>query len=259
MIEPDIAAAALIQARLEYKVLDTFPGGAFPADTDEAYAVLDSIAAQMGVAIGGWKAALTNDAIMKKMGTTSPACGPVFQPYIMASPKLLSLPAESRRGLECEFAFRMGGNLPPRQDPYTDDEVLAAAASLHPAIEVVDTRVRNGMDHGAVAIIADHCANAAFVYGEGEADWRGLDLAAHRVTLTVDGEEAVIGVGSEVLGDPRNSLVWVANFLRARGKGLKAGDWVTTGSTMGIYPAPPGITAIADFGSLGKVEVSFTG
>ena len=41
-------------------------------------------------------------------------------------------------------------------------------------------------------------------------------------------------------------------------QGLKAGDWVTTGSTMGICPAPPGSAAIADFGSLGRIEVSFT-
>jgi len=52
MIDPAEAAAALVQARLEYKVLDSFPGGVFPADTDEAYAVLDSIAVQMGVPIG---------------------------------------------------------------------------------------------------------------------------------------------------------------------------------------------------------------
>jgi 2-keto-4-pentenoate hydratase len=258
MIEPEIVAAALIQARLEYVVLDTFPGGAFPESTDEAYAVLDSIAAQFGVPIGGWKAALTNDAVMKKMGTTSPACGPLFQPYIMASPKLLNLPDDSLRGLECEFAFRMGKNLPSRQEPYSDEEVFAAVASLHPAIEVVDSRVKDGMAHGAVAIIADHCANAVFVYGDGESNWRDMDLAAHKVQLTVDGAAAATGVGSEVLGDPRNSLVWLANFLTRRGKGLKAGEWVTTGSTMGIFPVPAGSSAVADFGSLGRVEVSFT-
>lgn len=258
MIEPKEAAAALVKARLDYTVLDTFPGGVFPADVSEAYAVLDCIVTEMGVPIGGWKAALTNDAIMQKMGTTSPACGPLFQPYIMASPRSLNLPAESKRGLECEFAFRMGEALPPRPEPYTQEEVCAAAATLHPAIEVVDGRIKNGMDHGAVGIIADHCANAAFVYGRGEANWRDLDLASHEARLSVNGEEVIKGAGREVLGDPRNSLTWLANFLSARGTGLKAGDWVTTGSTMGIYPAPPGSSAVADFGSLGQVEVSFT-
>jgi len=195
MIEPKEAAAALVKARLDYTVLDTFPGGVFPADISEAYAVLDCIVTEMGVPVGGWKAALTNDAIMQKMGTTSPACGPLFQPYIMASPRLLNLPADSKRGLECEFAFRMGAALPPRPEPYTQEEVCAAAATLHPAIEVVDARVKNGMDHGAVGIIADHCANAAFVYGRGEANWRDLDLAAHESRLSVNGEEVIKGTG----------------------------------------------------------------
>ncbi len=259
MIEPEIAAAALIQARLDYTVLETFPGGTFPADLAEGYAVLDAIVAQMGVPVGGWKAALTIDAAMKRMNTDRPAVGPLFLPYIMASPKLLNLPSESSRGLECEFAFRMGGSLPSRQDPYTPEEVLGMAESLHPAIEVVDSRVADGAAHGAPAIIADHCGNAAFVHGDGTADWRSLDLASHKVVLTVNGEETVTGSGGEVLGDPRNSLVWLANFLRVQGKGLEAGDWVTTGSTMGVCSAPPGSTAVADFGTLGRVEVSFTG
>jgi len=258
MIEPEIAAAALIQARLDYSVLETFPGGAFPADLAEGYAVLDSIVAQFGIAVGGWKVALTNDVAMKRMNTDRPAAGPIFQPYIMASPKLLNLPSESSLGLECEFAFRMGGTLPSRQEPFTSEEVLGMAESLHPAIEVVDSRIAGRADHGAPAVIADHCGNAAFVHGEGTTDWRGLDLATQKVTLTVNGEHTASGSGGEVLGDPRNSLVWLANFLSVQGKGLKAGDWVTTGSTMGICPAPPGSVSVADFGSLGRVEVSFT-
>ena len=41
------------------------------------------------------------------------------------------------------------------------------------------------------------------------------------------------------------------------GKGLKAGDWVTTGSTMGIYPVAAGSVTVADFGTLGKVDITF--
>ena len=148
MIDPAVAADELIRARLEYTVLDRFPGGTVPANAAEGYAVLDCIIAQFGVPVGGWKAALTNDAAMQRMKTNAPACGPLFQPYIMASPKTLNLPA-STRGLECEFAFRMGGNLPSRPEPYSNEEVFAATASLHPAIEVVGSRVKDGAKYGA--------------------------------------------------------------------------------------------------------------
>lgn len=189
MIDAAVAAAELIRARLEYTVLDTFPGGEFPANLAEGYAVLDSIMGQFGVPVGGWKVALTNEAAMKRMNTDRPAVGPLFQPYIMESPKLLNLPADSRRGLECEFAFRMGAPLHARPEPYSPEEVLAAAATLHPAIEVVDSRVADIASHGAPAVIADHCGNAAFVSGDGVADWQGFDLAGHKAVLTIDGEE----------------------------------------------------------------------
>lgn len=195
---------------------------------------------------------------MKRMNTDRPAAGPIFQPYIMASSKLLNLPSESGPGLECEFAFRMDGTLLSRREPFTLEEVIGVAESLHPAIEVVDSRIAGRADHGAPAVIADYCGNATFVHGDGTTGWRGLDLATQNVMLTVNGEDAVSGSGGEVFRDPRNSLVWRANFTSVQGKGLKADDWVTTSSTMGICPAPPGSVSVADFGSLGRVEVSFT-
>ncbi|MEX2617134.1 MAG: fumarylacetoacetate hydrolase family protein [Alphaproteobacteria bacterium] len=257
MIDMDKAAAALIGARLGNTILDSFPGGSFPADVDEAYAVLDRIAAKMTAPVVGWKAALTNDEIMKKMNATAPACGPLFEPYIASSPMRVALPAESGRGLECEFAFRMAKTLAPRAEPYTDAEVAAAVATMHPAMEVVDVRVKDGFAHGARGIIGDFCANAALALGPGVEDWQGIDLAASEVELRVDGEYAVTGVGSAVLGNPRNSLTWVANFLSGRGIALEAGHVVTTGSTMGIFNAPAGSTAVADFGTLGQVEITF--
>lgn len=58
MIEPEIAGAALIQARLDYSVLETFSVGAFPTDLAEGCPMLDSIVAPFGIAVGGWKVAL---------------------------------------------------------------------------------------------------------------------------------------------------------------------------------------------------------
>jgi 2-keto-4-pentenoate hydratase len=257
MIDPAEIAGALINARIEHSILDDFPGGDFPANTAEAHAVLNEIIAQFQLPIGGWKAAFTNEAGQKAMGVDGPACGPLFAPYIVPSPANLNLPAESWRGLECEFGFRMSGNLPAREALYTLEEVAAATGSLYPAIEVVDSRVATGAQNGGVAVIADHCGNAAFVYGAEVQDWRGVDLAAATVDLKVNGEIVVSGSGEAVMGNPLNSLVWIANYRSRLGDGLKSGDWITTGSTMGIFKAPPGSTVVADFGALGTVELVF--
>lgn len=257
MIDPADAAEALINARIGYTILDDFPGGKYPANAAEAHAVLDAIITQFQLPVGGWKAAFTNAAGQKAMGVDGPACGPLFAPYIVPSPANLNLPADSWRGVEAEFGFRMSGNLPAREAPYTLEEVVAAAGTLHPAIEVVDSRVATGSKHGGVAVIADHCGNAAFVHGAAVPDWRGLDLAVAKVDVKINGEIVVSGSGAAVMDNPLNSLTWIANHLSSRGKSLKSGDWVTTGSTMGIVKAPPGSTVVADFGALGAVTVVF--
>ena len=49
---------------------------------------------------------------------------------------MLDLAGNRMRVAEPEFAFRMGRDLAPRDADYSVDEVLAAVATLHPAIEI---------------------------------------------------------------------------------------------------------------------------
>ena len=50
------------------------------------------------------------------------------------------LAANLMRVAEVELAFRFGAPLPPRDRPYAIGDVMAAVASLHPAIEIPDSR-----------------------------------------------------------------------------------------------------------------------
>src|SRR3546814_81857 len=163
---------------------------------------------------------------------------------------------DCRRRVESEYAFRMAASLPAREKPYTREEVADAVATVHPAMEVAHTRLEGGLELGARALIADHCANFAFVYGEGRPDWRDLDIAGQEVTLSQDGKQVASGSGSEVMGHPLTSLVWVANQLRKQGRGLKAGEFVTTGTCTGMSPAPVNCSLVADFGPLGQCRLT---
>ncbi len=91
-----------------------------------------------------------------------------------------------------------------------------------------------------------------------EADWRGLDLAAHPVTAKVNGKGAFAGQGSNVLGDPRLALAWLANELSQHGYSLLAGQVVMTGTCMTPVSIAAGDQVEADFGPLGAVSVHFT-
>ena len=83
------------------------------------------------------------------------------------------------RVAELELAFRMATDLSPRAAPYGVDEVLAAVATLHPAIEIPDSRYEDFCAVGAPQLIADNACGHRFMLGPAATfAWRGRDLAA---------------------------------------------------------------------------------
>ena len=83
-----------------------------------------------------------------------------------------------------------------------------------------------------------------------------MDLKAHRVAMSISGRDGGAGEGARALGDPMNVMVWLAAQQSRFGRGLKAGDIVSTGTCTGIDMIKPGDEVVADFGSLGRVEIS---
>ena len=110
------------------------------------------------------------------------------------------------------FAWRR--DLPPRSSPYTVQQVLDAVDTLHPAIEIPDSRFSDFVSAGAAQIIADNACAHLFVLGAPTtANWRALDLVEEKPVITLRGKQ-FIGHGKNVLGDPRVALAWLANELR---------------------------------------------
>ena len=86
---------------------------------------------------------------------------------------------------------------------------------------------------------------------------RDLDLAGHRVELSVNGRPAGAGRGANALGGPLTALAWLVSHLCARGRGIAAGEVVTTGLVTEFAYLEAGDRAVADYGVLGTVEVQF--
>jgi 2-keto-4-pentenoate hydratase len=134
-------------------------------------------------------------------------------------------------GVEGEVAFLFRRDLPPRAAPYPRDEV-AAAVDACAAIELVTSRYRNPDSASNLLKLADCISNGAFVHAAPLADWRGLDLARLKVTLTVNGATVVEQDGGHATGDPLGSAVALVNMMREQG-GVRAGQWVTCGCMPG--------------------------
>ena len=258
--EPNIEATIelLIAARKEHRSITSLPDELKPVSAEAGYALQEALTLALGEIPAGWKIACTNSTAQKLMQTDEPFAGPLFASMLHTSPAALPAAQFNMRMVEGEFAFRLGTDLPPRAEPYTRNDMESAVATVHPAIEIADSRFDDWLAVGLPSLVADGAVSGAFVYGEGRSDWRSLDLVNWPVTMTADGEVVGQGTGAGALGDPLSSLLWWANKRSSQGRGLSMGQIVTTGTCTGNFRAQPDATVVADFGEMGEVRVSFS-
>jgi 2-keto-4-pentenoate hydratase len=108
-----------------------------------------------------------------------------------------------------------------------------------------------------LSMIADLQMHGAFVYGAPVANWQSIDFSREHVTLAVDGVVRVERTGSNTSGDLMRLLPWLANEGAARTGGLKAGQWVTTGSWTGLALGTAGSCVDVHFSTAGEVDLRF--
>ena len=248
--------------------LQSLPEELRPQTREEGYAVQATLESRSTTPLFGWKIAATSTAGQKHINVTGPLAGRLLREKTFSSGSELVFGANHMQVAEAEFAFRMGQDVPSRPHPYSVDEVLDAVATLHPAIEVPDSRFDDFTIVGAPQLIADNACAHLFVLGPPAPDgWREVDLVEHRVTGTVGrcstprpcpgqagGHDLTReGKGANVLGDPRVALAWLVNELSGLGIALQAGQVVTTGTCLMPLPIESGVDVTADFGVLGRV------
>src|SRR5690242_19293704 len=111
-----------------------------PMNRGEGYAIQAAIERYSTTNLFGWKIAATSEAWQKHINVAGPMAGRILAETVIADGGMASMAGNEMRVAEPEFAFRMGADLPSRDAPYTVDEVLDAADTLHPAIEIPDSR-----------------------------------------------------------------------------------------------------------------------
>jgi 2-keto-4-pentenoate hydratase len=228
-----------------------------PSSRADGYAIQAAIERYSTTHLFGWKIAATSAAGQKHINVAGPMAGRILSETVIADGGTASMAGNEMAVAEPEFAFRMRVDLPARSAAYSVSQVLDAVDTLHPAIEIPDSRFADFASAGEAQLIADNACAHLFVLGPATtADWRSMDLIEHRPVITMRGE-TFVGHGKNVLGDPRVALTWLANELRQLGINLKAGRVVTTGTCHPPLAIKAGDFCAADFGVLGKVSVGF--
>lgn len=231
-----------------------------PADLAAAYALQFAaeriLTSEKGFAPIGWKIGATNAGARANFKLDDQFLGRLYRQMTVASPARLPAAPGFYRAYEAEFVLELGADLDPGKTPFDAAAVRAATRAVGCAIEVVGSYIPLAAPHGAPSLIADFAGCAGWIAGPTTQNFADIDLDAAGVAFSLDGEVKASGKGANVDGGPFGATAWLANALAKLGRGLKAGDLITTGSAIAPCPfAGDGKTAVADFGALGKVEV----
>lgn len=260
-----MAAQTLATRRLTGCVGGALPDSCRPTTLSDALAVQEAVsvalAQRTGERVVGWKCGLP--------GADTWVLAPLYASTLYrgdggeaggSEPPPAGWPVWAQQGqvkVEPELAFVLGRDLPPRAQPYDADEVAEAIASAHLALELIDNRY----DAQAPLHFADRLADGLVNQGL----WLGpaIDLASARaahtldIEVSADGQPLLSQPGAHPAGEPLRPVCWLAEFLRGRGQGLRAGQVVITGSYAGAPWVPVGPMLQVRFGHLGTVTLRF--
>jgi len=257
-------AAQVIWAHwLSGQVLGALPEACRPLTATQGYTAQAQLPVVSGREVLGWKIAATSANGQAHINVSGPLAGRLLSGQVFESGASVPSAGNRMRVAEPEFAFVMAQDLTPQAEPYTQQQVMAAVAHLHPALEVPDSRMDPFTAAGEAQLLADNACARHFVLGPAApVIWRDLDLSTYPVQAQVQHGKLLKytrdGSGGNVLGDPRIALTWLANQLSNLGITLEKGHVVTTGTCMVPLELQPGDSASANFGPLGRVAMIFS-
>lgn len=250
MITPQQEAAAQFMAAARKSGIpgERVPENIRPMDLESALVIQRRVVALLGQAIGGWKCSVPSQARALNVA-------PIFASTIFRKSPCAIVVTGAIARIEPEIAFVMGRDLPQRATPYSEAEVRAAIAEPRLALELLGTRYADPASVSWTEMMADCVQNQGLFIGPTFA--RGLDASLETFPVTVRTPAGVLSThdGRHGDGHPLRPLYWLANFLAARGEGLRVGQVVTTGSYAGAIEVPLGQPLTITYGDLGEVVV----
>jgi 2-keto-4-pentenoate hydratase len=236
------------QKRLPYRNL---PDELRPASIAEAYAAQEvyyRLAQPVYGAVGGAKIATTTKVMQQLMGIDHPCGGAIFARTIHSSPARLRTADFVNLRIESEIALKLGADLPAAGAPWTRETVAPAVAAAMPAFELIEDRNADYAQTEASSLIVENCWNGGVVIGTPKA-MPVAALVGIPGRLTVGGNAAGHGAAE----DPGATLAWLANHLAERGRDLKAGMVVITGSLIPTVSIAAGQRAVFTVDGLGEI------
>lgn len=204
--------------------------------------------------VSGHKVALTTTASRDHLGVHEPCYGHILSTCVYENNADVPIGNLTSPHIEAEVAFVLGEDL--RGPGVTPVDVIRATAGVMPSLELVDLKVQ-GEGVSATDVIIHNALHGGLVVGSRLCPLDGLDLQYEGVTVELNGQLHGSGTGFEVMGNPINPVVWLANKLAEFGDYLRSGETIISGSMVTPAELKPGDSVTATYSRMGSVGARF--
>jgi 2-keto-4-pentenoate hydratase len=245
-------AAQFVRARLAGKPLPAYPG-AVPENLAAAYRIQEDAIESWPDKVVGWKVA----RIQKDWAEKYPEprlIGPAFARNVRSADG--SIPAcpifdGGFAAVETEVVIRVRADVPQNKTEWTLGEAADCVGDIHMGIEVASSPLATLNDLGPGAVISDFGNNWGIVVGRAIAEWRRISSIS--CETFVDG--ASVGARAvSIEQGPLSALQFTLGKCAARGRPLRAGNWITTGMITGVHGVRIGQQSRHVFAGYGEVS-----
>lgn len=260
-VAPSVRAAAdrLLAAERDRRPGEPVRSLIGSTDVDAAYAVQQLVIATRigaGARHVGRKIGLTSPAVQAQVGVDRPDFGVLLDDMRFDDGAQIPISRLLQPRAEAEIAFVLAEDV---LDPEVSLARLArAVAYASPAIEVVDSRVRD-WDIVITDTVADNASSGVFVLGTAQLPLDHFVPRDALMQMTSNGVQVSEGSGAACLGDPLEALRWLARTSVDVGAPLRAGEVILSGALGPLAPVVAGQTLVASISGLGTVSATFTG
>lgn len=251
------AAGRLWAAERDRRPIDPLTESSPGVDVEDAYEIqLVNIRRrrEAGALVYGHKVGLSSPVMQQMMGVDEPDYGHLLDDMVCREDAPIPAARYCYPRIEVEVGYVLGEGLPERD--CTESDVIAATEYLVPAIELIDSRIRDWRI-ALADTIADNASSAGVVLGAGRARPGEIEPADIDAVLYRDGTELARGNTRAVLDDPTTAVAWLARKVAGFGVKLEAGHVVLPGSCTRAVDVRPGETFRAEFAGLGDVTARF--
>ena len=207
-----------------------------------------------GEKIIGKKIGLTSFPMQKLLGVFEPDYGQIFGTMLLPGNEL-SMSEVIQPKAEGEIAFIMKESIKgPGVTPF---DIIGATDYIMPAIEIIDSRVRDWKIK-IQDTIADNASSAFIVVGTRALPLKEVDMFTTGMVFCKNGEVLNTGAAAAVMGNPVNAVTWLVNKLSEFSVGVEKGEIILSGSLTAAVDLKENDVVEVVFDRLGSVSLKVT-